>query len=380
MKENEQITNQILLPSWGTLDIDPVGMFPKDCRFFNGGLTTPSPLGARNNRKITSSVKNQNMKLTKIITQINKLPRANSPRYSRPTGLTSLFFRLFFIRGLIAPRYSSRFKNKIFILYPGGNITAIVKDKISRGLQSFVAQKIIQSYIQGKPINRQIEQVAFIEKPNNKKAVSRLRLAGGEFSGNATLCLAWLVLKKRKIGLLEVSGSKELLKAKRLRGFLKIQIPSPKSLSQLRKFTKEGFPVIFLEGICQVVVDKFYGKKELEQKKIGLNIIKNNKFTKEPAAGVLFIKKLANRIKMRPYIYFEKGTKWGLYTETACGSGSTAIAINEYFNQGKNIRNLKVTQPTGCSLFTTVRKTNNHLEAWIKGKVKLIYQGSLSLA
>ena len=48
----------------------------------------------------------------RLVTSANKLPRAKSPRYSRPSGSTSLFSRLSLIRGLKAPRYSDRLQNK----------------------------------------------------------------------------------------------------------------------------------------------------------------------------------------------------------------------------------------------------------------------------
>ena len=82
---------------------------------------------------------------------------------------------------------------------------------------------------------------------------------------------------------------------------------------------------------------------------------------------------------MKPYVYFKKDVKYGLFKETACGSGTTAVAVNEYLLR-KKVNDLEVIQPTRNSLFITIKKKKNLLIPYLKGKVKVIYQGSLNLA
>lgn len=264
---------------------------------------------------------------------------------------------------------------QIYILNPGGNITAIVKDKVPQRLQAFLAEKILNQYNQFRSKFKQIEQVCFEEKPINPQAGAKLRLSGGEFSGNATLCFGYLKTKNKKSVNLEISGAQDVLKVEKIGQSIKAQMPCLKNIKQVRKISREGYAVIFLNGITQVIVNRSNFLNQTQEKKIGLKIIKNNQLEKQPAAGILFTKKTGEKIKMRPYVYFKKGAKWGLYKETACGSGSTAVAINQYFLKQKNIKDLKIIQPSSKILNASVKKTKNKLEAWIKGKVKLIYQG-----
>jgi len=274
---------------------------------------------------------------------------------------------------------------QIFICYPGGNITAIVKDRVPRELQPAVAQKIMEIYNQKRSKTGQIEQIAFEEKPINKKGLSRLQLAGGEFSGNATLCFAFLKLgfeknlKKPESALFEISGAKSLLKSIVYpNGLINSQMPIPRKLDRIN-LTKEGFRVISLRGITQIVVNKFYDQNGDFQKKKAIEIIKNNNLKSKLATGVLFIKKTGKKIKMKPYVYFKKGLKYKLYKETACGSGSTAVGVSEFFLRKTAIKNLEIIQPTGSSILVKVKKQDGQLKARIKSRVKILYQGSLSL-
>lgn len=95
-------------------------------------------------------------------------------------------------------------KIKITILNPGGNITALV-DGADRSLDE---RKIINDKIMAK--FPRVEQVGFISY-----SPLQLVMAGGEFCGNATRCVAFLSLK-RKPGKINVSlsGINQSLKAR----------------------------------------------------------------------------------------------------------------------------------------------------------------------
>jgi len=271
--------------------------------------------------------------------------------------------------------------NQIYILYPSGNINAIVGDKIPRKIQTIISRKILKTYNRNKPLNKQIEQVCFEEKPKNIKAIARLQLTGGEFSGNSALCLAFLKLKSKGLnkGFIEISGAKKLLKASiSVNGLVTSQMPSISP--RLSSLSQENYQIIFLTGITHIIVADFYDKSEAFQRKKAMKIITNNNLKSELATGIMFIKKIDNKkIKMKPYVYFKKDVKYGLFKETACGSGTTAVAVNEYLLR-KKVNDLEVIQPTRNSLFITIKKKKNLLIPYLKGKVKVIYQGSLNLA
>src|SRR4051812_12238872 len=95
---------------------------------------------------------------------------------------------------------------QVAILRPGGNDTALIagipKKKMRRAINDAVMQKFLS-----------IEQVGFYEF-NFIKNEARLEMAGGEFCGNATRSLAYLLLNG-KIGEVKicVSGTKQILTA-----------------------------------------------------------------------------------------------------------------------------------------------------------------------
>lgn len=262
---------------------------------------------------------------------------------------------------------------KLYICYPSGNINAIVEDYIPKKDYFSVAEKIINLYNKGKLVNKQIEQVAFINKPINEKAFFSLSLSGGEFSGNAVLCLGALKLKNNERNIFQISGSKQLLKifinSKEL---INGQMPTF-ILNNLAK-TREDYPLMQLQGITQILIFKNFNKSKLWLKNYSLKIIKNNKLEKSLAVAIVFIKKVNDVLKIKPYVYFKKGLRYEIVRETACGSATTAVGIYLSIDKNKSINNQEIIQPSGDSLLISVKKNNNQFEPYLSGKVKIIYQ------
>ncbi len=268
---------------------------------------------------------------------------------------------------------------KIYICYPGGNINAIVEDNIQKRDYSYVAEKIINTYNINKPVNEQIEQVAYINKPTNKKAFSSLSLSGGKFSGNAVLCLGTIKLNNKQKNKFQISGSKQLLKILiDDNGYINGQMPTFR-LSQGIEKTREGFPLICLQGITQILVFKNYNKSGSWLKNEALKIIANNNLKRELAISIVFINKENKIIKIKPYVYFKKGLKFEVVQETACGSATSAVGIYLSISDNKSIDCQKVIQPSGDSLYISIKKTGNQFISNLSGKVKIIYQGPFDL-
>lgn len=268
---------------------------------------------------------------------------------------------------------------KLYICYPTGNINAIVEDNILKRDYSYVAERIISLYNKNKPVSEQVEQVAFINKPTNKKAFSSLSLSGGEFSGNAVLCLGAIKLNNKEKGEFKISGSKQLLKIfLDNNGYVNGQMPLFKLNQQLKK-TKEQLPIIPLQGITQVLVFKNFNKSNAWLKNYTLKIIKNNNLEKTLAVAAVFIKKKGEIIKIKPYVYFKKGLKYEIVQETACGSATTAVGIYLSISDCESINYQKVVQPSGDSLYVSVKKIGNQFTSFLSGKVKIIYQGPFDL-
>ena len=81
---------------------------------------------------------------------------------------------------------------KYSILNPTGNITALVESPIVPEEQPFFASLIMERH-------PSVEQVGFVTFLENESEQVSLRMAGGEFCGNASMCAAVLYLIRRKM-------------------------------------------------------------------------------------------------------------------------------------------------------------------------------------
>ncbi len=97
-------------------------------------------------------------------------------------------------------------------LNPSENMTILVKNFDDKSKFIDVSNKLL-SYG-----NVFAEQVGFITKPSSNEAVSRLDMMGGEFCGNATMCLASLYARNNNFEHgkearvpLEVSGAEGIV-------------------------------------------------------------------------------------------------------------------------------------------------------------------------
>ncbi len=269
--------------------------------------------------------------------------------------------------------------NKLFICYPGGNINAVVADLIPKSERTVVAEKLLNTYNLNKSIDRQIEQVLFLERPHNPKAMIRLCLTGEEFSGNASLCAARLVLLDKSSGFIEISGSKRPLLAKNFgKEYISCEIPFSNTPSL--QYSSEKYPLISMEGINHIVVIIEKLTSSLILRKRAKLIIENNRLNQKLAVGVLFVLKSGAKILLFPYIYFKKGERYELVAETACGSGSVAVAIYELFNSPMiNYLTVPIMQPSGYKLNVNLKKKINQINCTLKGKVKILYEGTYYL-
>ena len=95
---------------------------------------------------------------------------------------------------------------------PAGNITVVVDSFVPREQQSRVASELMKRDVT-------VEQVGFLEKPDDPCCAVRLQMMGGEFCGNASLSAAAVIFSRAGLGeglyceeLFEVSGAAEPVK------------------------------------------------------------------------------------------------------------------------------------------------------------------------
>ena len=94
---------------------------------------------------------------------------------------------------------------KYYIFDPTGNITALVESGVAAADQSAVASRIMERH-------PDVEQVGFITYADDAAAADvpvSLRMAGGEFCGNATMCTAALyMIRENMPGSAAISAAK----------------------------------------------------------------------------------------------------------------------------------------------------------------------------
>jgi diaminopimelate epimerase len=262
---------------------------------------------------------------------------------------------------------------KFTILRPGGNDTAVVEGIVNKDLRKKINRAIMQKY-------PHVEQVGFYDFDQISNTY-RLEMAGGEFCGNAARSLAHLILKGQtgKINV-HVSGTRQILQAgisSRNNAFC--FMPIKREGNSMRKSNSNLF-IIELEGITHVIV--FVTKKysvEVLKKEAKKILIKTKLITNSVAAGVMFVKKYSLfSYSVDPIVWVRDiGT---LFFETACASGTTAIALllANYLRASKT--SITVLQPSKETLTVVVTKKDNKLtSAYIEGNVALLSKGVIKL-
>ena len=252
---------------------------------------------------------------------------------------------------------------KIYI--PSGNPTALVigiTDDIQK--RKKINNEIMSKY-------DFVEQVGFINPDINNP---ELVMAGGEFCGNATRSAIKYYLGD-KIGSLKikVSGVKEKLDAGiDKNGDVWVDMPIIKGdFKKSITVINNQSAIIKMYGITHLVIElddinQKYPKEELKQ--YTYDILEEYNLLLEDAAGVMFINKDNNNIKLTPIVFVRDINT--LFYETACGSGTTAVAVYESFKTNKSV-SINVLQPSGKTIKVKTKVDNGSiLNVRIRGKVE----------
>jgi diaminopimelate epimerase len=244
------------------------------------------------------------------------------------------------------------------IISPGGNDTALVQGIFNPAVKKIINDKIMQKY-------PNVEQVGFYQ--SNNKSI-RLDMAGGEFCGNATRSLAYLLLAQKE-GLvnISVSGTDKLLSAGVKNGYSFSQIPL-KENNLIEKIDKNIWKVS-LDGITHLVVYKKTAKAELEtMKNDGMQLLKKTKLDQtEKAAGVMYV---MEDFKIIPIVWVRDIQT--LFLETACGSGTAAVGIVQLVKQNKERLLTTLIQPSNNFITTMTMKKNNNYYSEIYGTTEIV--------
>ena len=294
------------------------------------------------------------------------------------------------------------------IMNPTGNITALVEADVETALQPVIADRIMQRH-------PEVEQVGFVtfSAPPGGIQVS-LRMAGGEFCGNASMSAAALYLLRmaaRETGTssrtdtlypsphdscdtgdsspsmqtgregiwetvrLSVSGASHPVDVRLMQTAADcfragVRMPPAEDMDE-RLFTFAGItdriPLVRMEGISHVLIGQdsaFFG-------------LRNNPPAAEKAVrewcdllsvdglGLLFLESDASRNRLTPLVYIPASRT--VFWENSCGSGTTAAGIWLAQKSGQKT-DLEFEEPGGQ---LRVVCDPGGREAWLYGKVRL---------
>lgn len=246
---------------------------------------------------------------------------------------------------------------KYQLIDPTGNITALVKTKVPVSEQPFVANKICEQ-------EPTCEQVGFISINAKEKDYDiELRMAGGEFCGNATMSTAAFYAKENAIKAgnvslvhVKASGAEEVVPVEIVcedkntyRGTVKM--PVPKGIISKTFYYKDKeytLPVVMFKGMYHAVVEGDLSKKLAEE------VIKS--WCKEQnieAFGLMLLNEKERRID--PLVYVDAVES--LFWENSCASGTTAVGYYLYNKYEKPI-DISFSEPGG-KLAVKVDDNNN---------------------
>lgn len=236
------------------------------------------------------------------------------------------------------------------ILNPTGNITALVEDKVEADRQPTVAAEIMRRH-------PEVEQTGFL-RADGGDAPPELRMAGGEFCGNAAMCAAALILIRRGLARgelrLRVSGAAEpvtlTLRHEGAGRFeAEILMPPASEIAEARfSFcgTEDSLPLVRMQGISHLIVtpaSPFYAL--LEDRPAAERAVRA--FCEALSAdglGLLFLSDGEEARDMIPLVYIPgSGT---LFWENSCASGSAAAGMYLAAQSGA-LKELTLREPGG---------------------------------
>jgi len=275
-------------------------------------------------------------------------------------------------------------KIRYTVLSPGGNDTCLCRSQDENGNSLLNRSKTREINDVILALSPKVEQVGFINISNEG---GKLRMAGGEFCGNATRSAAWVLSGGQKGNSLEmqVSGvdpNRRLEAGVDSKNAAWAEIPIYSDLSSVRPGEDSNEYLVEIEGISFVVVyDEEFDPKidEKDIKEAAMKKLESVGFLEKLAAGVVYVRKSITGIKIDPVVYVKEVDT--CYYETACGSGTTAVGLAEAYRSGQSLQGLEVEQPSGESIVVGIERNDQEFEsAYISGEVKTLSSGVLILS
>ncbi len=257
------------------------------------------------------------------------------------------------------------------LLDPSGNRTALVTEWGGPEEEKEIIRRLLL----------ESEQAAFLEAARIPGAAARLRLMGGEFCGNAAMAAAgWLVRGRLQPGCeitvpLEVSGAEGIVSC-RVRGLedgsFEGTAEMPRVL-EIREETRFGerWTAVRTEGILHRIRE---GAVPLQKEKAEEMLAVFSAEAPDPAVGLL--DRNPETGFMRPLVYVRGSGS--MVWETACGSGSAAVAAAQARRAGTGRVRIAVKQPGGVIRAEAAAEAGTVTEVSITGIVRIVGERRIS--
>ena len=241
------------------------------------------------------------------------------------------------------------------IFDPTGNITALVETQVEPVDQPAAASWIMEQ-------NPDVEQVGFVTFTYGEVPVS-LRMAGGEFCGNATMCSAALyMMVNDMLGeaavKVRVSGAKEPLDVRLVRRDAvsfdaAVTMPPAVGIDELK--LSDGMlpgsdvlrlPIVRMEGIAHVIIEPdsgFFGLKD--DSALAETLLRGwCGVLGAECLGMMFLDEGEGVRAMTPLVYVPGADT--MFWENSCASGSAAAGIYLASKAGKPV-DVTFSEPAG---------------------------------
>jgi len=268
---------------------------------------------------------------------------------------------------------------------PSGNMTILVWSKVERSNHAKIANILMDcTYHLG------AEQVGYVEVSQNPKVIAHLQMMGGEFCGNATRSLAFMLVARNFPNIiikdnlakfyLTVSGVQEPLEVEVACDenqnplSAKVEMPIYNDMNSVCK--KDKVDLVSLEGISHIIVENSVSPFDKENYKNNFIEFRDKlELQNEEAVGVMWTNQEEDgSISMEPVVWVKETDSY--YYETSCGSGTVALALSIAKKSDLNYQEYKIYQPSGKYITAIVERDDNQfIKAYIKGAVDIIAEG-----
>lgn len=234
-----------------------------------------------------------------------------------------------------------------YLIYvPGGNGTALVeKLGYSPEVRKQINDKIMEDN------GDIVEQVGFVEKGSQPE----LKMAGGEFCGNATRSAAYYYLDG-KPGEIKIKVNDDLINAGVYEnGDAWCEIPLYFGNDVITQ-VEAGIYKVKMNGMTTIVVSDNVAEDYLNDmeniKAHGMNFINKYQLNECEAVGIMFLEVIDSVLKINPVVWVKSIDT--LFYETACGSGTTATVMVEAYKR-KDSCSMDILQPSGHKITAQIK-------------------------